>query len=38
MRISVVLRYVGMMLLFIACFMLLSAGISAVSGYDSARW
>lgn len=36
MRISVVLRYVGLMMLFIALFMLLSAGISFVSGQDSA--
>ena len=36
MRLSVVLRYVGMVMLFVALFMLLSAGISAVSGYDSA--
>ena len=32
MRIDVVFRYVGIVLLFIAAFMLLSAGISCVSG------
>ena len=36
MRLSVVLRYVGMVMLFVALFMLLAAVISAVSGYDSA--
>lgn len=36
MRIDVVLRYVGQVMLFIAAFMLLSAGISYVSGVDSA--
>lgn len=36
MRVSVVLRYIGMMLLFISLFMLVSAGISVVSAYDSA--
>lgn len=36
MRLSVVLRNVGMVMLFIALFMMLSAGISAISGYDSA--
>lgn len=35
MRIDVVFRYVGIVLLFIAAFMLLSAGISCVSGMDS---
>lgn len=35
MRIDVVLRYVGQVMLFIAAFMLLSAGISYVSGVDS---
>ena len=35
MRIDVVLRYVGQVMLFIAAFMLLSAGISYVSGIDS---
>ncbi len=35
MRVDVVLRYVGMVMLFIATFMLLSAGISVVSGVDS---
>ncbi|WP_418983745.1 TrkH family potassium uptake protein [Alistipes sp.] len=36
MRLDVVLRYVGVVMLFIATFMLLSAGISYVSGMDSA--
>ena len=36
MRVEVVLRYVGVVMLFIAMFMLLSAGISYVSGVDSA--
>lgn len=36
MRVDVVLRYVGVVMLFIAFFMLLSAGISYVSGMDSA--
>ena len=36
MRIDVVLRYVGVVMIFIALFMLLSAGISYVSGMDSA--
>lgn len=36
MRVDVVLRYVGVVMLFIATFMLLSAGISYVSGVDSA--
>lgn len=36
MRFDVVLKYVGMVMLFIASFMLLSAGISYVSGMDSA--
>ena len=36
MRVEVVLRYVGIVMLFIAMFMLLSAGISYVSGVDSA--
>ena len=36
MRVDVVLRYVGVVMLFIASFMLLSAGISYVSGVDSA--
>lgn len=35
MRIDVVLRYVGQVMLFIAAFMLLSAGISYVGGVDS---
>ncbi len=36
MRLNVVLRYVGIVMLFIALFMLLSAGISYISGMDSA--
>lgn len=36
MRLDVVLRYVGVVMLFIASFMLLSAGISYLSGMDSA--
>lgn len=36
MRFDVVLKYVGMVMIFIASFMLLSAGISYVSGMDSA--
>lgn len=36
MRVDVVMRYVGVVMLFIATFMLLSAGISYVSGMDSA--
>ena len=34
MRVDVVLRYVGVVMLFIALFMLLSAGISFFSGMD----
>ena len=36
MRVDVVLRYIGVVMLFFAFFMLLSAGISYVSGMDSA--
>lgn len=36
MRLDVVLRYVGVVMLFLAAFMLLSAGISYLSGMDSA--
>lgn len=36
MRVDVVLRYVGVVMLFIAAFMLLSAGISCANGMDSA--
>ncbi len=36
MRIDIVLRYVGLVMMFIASFMLLSAGISYLSGMDSA--
>lgn len=36
MRFDVVLRYIGVVMLFFAMFMLLSAGISYVSGVDSA--
>ncbi len=35
MRVEVVLRYVGMVMLFIAAFMFVSAGIAYVSGMDS---
>lgn len=35
MRLDVVLRYVGVVMLFVAMFMLLSAGISYISGVDS---
>ncbi|MCM1150434.1 MAG: TrkH family potassium uptake protein [Alistipes sp.] len=35
MRVDVVLRYIGMVMLFVAGFMLLSAGISWLSGTDS---
>ena len=36
MRIHVVIRYIGMVLQFIAAFMLLSAIVSMVNDYDSA--
>ena len=36
MRVDLVLRYVGMVMLFIAGFMLLAVGISFASGKDSA--
>ena len=36
MRVDVVLRYIGVVMLFIAMFMLLSAGISYLRGMDSA--
>ncbi len=36
MRLNVVLRYIGIVMLFIALFMLLSAGISYISSMDSA--
>ncbi len=36
MRVDVVMRYVGIVMLFIAAFMLVAAGISYVSGVDSA--
>lgn len=35
MRVDVVMRYVGVVMLFIAMFMLLSAGIAYVSSMDS---
>ena len=35
MRVDVILRYIGMVMLFIAGFMLLSAGIAGVGGMDS---
>ena len=36
MRVPVVIRYVGMVLQFVALFMLASAGVSMLNGYDSA--
>ena len=36
MRVDVVLRYVGQVMLFVASFMLLAAGISYLNGMDSA--
>ena len=36
MRVSVVIRYIGMVLQFIALFMLVSAGVSMYNNYDSA--
>ena len=38
MRIHVVIRYIGMVLQFIAAFMLLSAGVSIIYDYDSAYY
>ena len=36
MRVHVVIRYIGMVLQFVALFMLASAGVSMLNGYDSA--
>ena len=36
MRVPVVIRYIGMVLQFVALFMLVSAGVSMLNGYDSA--
>ena len=36
MRVNVVIRYIGMVLQFVALFMLVSAGVSMLNGYDSA--
>lgn len=36
MRVPVVIRYIGMVLQFVALFMLASAGVSMLNGYDSA--
>ena len=38
MRVAVVIRYIGMVLQFIAAFMLLSAGVSILHDYDSAYY
>ena len=38
MRFNVVLRYIGMVMLFFAAFMLVSAGIAWVSGPDSSYY
>ena len=38
MRVAVVIRYIGMVLQFIAAFMLLSAGVSIIYDYDSAYY
>ena len=38
MRVHVVIRYIGMMLQFIAVFMLASAGVSLINHYDSAYY
>ena len=38
MRLHVVIRYIGMVLLFIAAFMLMSAVVSLVNGRDSAYY
>ena len=38
MRVHVVIRYIGMMLQFIAVFMLASAGVSLLNNYDSAYY
>ena len=36
MRVHVVIRYIGLVLQFVALFMLVSAGVSMLNGYDSA--
>ena len=36
MRMHVVIRYIGMMLILLASFMLASAGVSILNNYDSA--
>ena len=36
MRVHVVIRYIGMVLQFVALFMLVSAGVSMLNNYDSA--
>ncbi len=38
MRVPVVLRYIGMVMQFVATFMLASAGVSMLNGYDSAYY
>ena len=38
MRIHVVIRYIGMMLIFLALFMLASAGVSLLNNHDSALY
>lgn len=38
MRVPVVLRYIGMVMQFVAAFMLASAGVSMLNGYDSAYY
>ena len=38
MRVPVVIRYIGMVMQFIAAFMLASAGVSMLNGYDSAYY
>lgn len=38
MRVPIVLRYIGMVMQFVATFMLVSAGVSMLNGYDSAYY
>lgn len=38
MRVPIVLRYIGMVMQFVAAFMLASAGVSMLNGYDSAYY
>ena len=38
MRVPIVLRYIGMVMQFVATFMLASAGVSMLNGYDSAYY